>query len=130
VSHDSSGDEALAGAVLPLTSPAARQKGRIGGRGLFLYAKATTPWPWLLSRNTRSADGRTAAVSDCDSAPCLLVRRFPVSTITFCVGTHLASRVAATSITTLSLGQAERSSHRCQRTRCSNSSDPQARTPK
>jgi len=37
-SHDRVGDDALVGAVLPLTSAAARKDARAGGRGLLLYA--------------------------------------------------------------------------------------------
>jgi hypothetical protein len=61
-------------------------------------------------------------VGDCNSAPSLLGSRLPASTITSCAGMTL-STVAATSITELPLGQAQRLSHRCRHTRCSVSSD-------
>ena len=80
-----------------LTAPLRAERGRRGRRSLVSWVTAT-------------------------AAP-----RFPGPSIPgkhrirSCVGTDV-SRVAATSITGLLLGQAERSSHRCRYTRCSNSS--------
>ena len=50
-------------------------------------------------------------------------RRFRARTITSCVGNGRYRRSPATSITGPSLGQRERSSHRCRHTRCPNSSN-------
>ena len=61
-------------------------------------------------------------LGDRDSAARFAGRRFRASPITSCVGTDGTRRPPATSITGLSLGQRERSSHRCRHTRCPNSS--------
>ena len=85
--------------------------------------EATTRMTYEQSRRARPAQARIWG--DCGSASSLLDRQFRASTTTSCVGTG-RSRVAATSISGLSLGEAKRSSHRSRHTRCSNSSNPEA----
>ena len=96
---------------LRLSSPLRSRRGHASRR--FLSRKA-------LVRSRRLS---RLPLGDRDSAASLLNRRFRVSTIPSCVDTD-GTDGRRDLDPRLSLGQRERSSHRCRRTRCPNSSGP------